>query len=65
MIDRFDGRAHLDRLPDVSTMDTQLDKESDYECNIDEDVALNYERYRILIQNDLAGGTVICTNTYS
>ena len=55
-IDRFDARAHLDRLPDVKSSDVQREKEPEEECTPEEDVALNYERYRILIQNDLAGG---------
>ncbi|XP_055689741.1 CLK4-associating serine/arginine rich protein-like isoform X2 [Lutzomyia longipalpis] len=49
MIDRFDGRAHLDYIP------AQLSKndESD-EVSADERQA-NYERYRILAQNDFLG----------
>lgn len=47
MIDRFDVRAHLDTLPSVSTGSPKLTPEEDWE-----ERQANYERYRILIQND-------------
>lgn len=47
MIDRFDVRAHLDTLPAVSTGSPKLTPEEDWE-----ERQANYERYRILIQND-------------
>lgn len=50
LIDRFDVRAHLDCIPEA------------YQ-NIDVDIALtsedrhiNYERYRIIVQNEFLGG---------
>ena len=49
MIDRFDGRAHLDYIPEV------IARESDEEFDRDElreRRLANYERYRILVQND-------------
>jgi len=49
MIDRFDGRAHLDYIPDI------VHRESDEELDRDElreQRLANYERYRILVQND-------------
>ncbi|KAG7170678.1 CLK4-associating serine/arginine rich protein-like [Homarus americanus] len=47
MIDRFDVRAHLDDLPPVSSSSLKLTAEEDWE-----ERQANYERYRILIQND-------------
>ena len=49
MIDRFDGRAHLDYIPEV------IARESDEEFDrheLRERRLANYERYRILVQND-------------
>ena len=45
LIDRFDVRAHLDYLPEVST------NPKEYEEDLKESRPLNYERYRMLIQN--------------
>ncbi|CAG7732412.1 unnamed protein product [Allacma fusca] len=53
MIDRFDARAHLDRIPDTTSSDAG--DVSEVTGGKEEEAALNYERYRILIQNDLAG----------
>ena len=49
MIDRFDGRAHLDIIAQIprEAFDEDLDREQ-----IKERRHTNYERYRILIQND-------------
>ncbi|XP_039293217.1 CLK4-associating serine/arginine rich protein [Nilaparvata lugens] len=49
MIDRFDVRAHLDYIPDVRHDDDSGDGASM------EDRLINYERYRILVQNDFLG----------
>lgn len=46
MIDRFDVRAHLDIIPEVRTAETPNEDLSYEERQI------NYERYRILVQND-------------
>ncbi len=45
LIDRFDVRAHLDYIPEVSNEDNSYSEESK------EMRPINYERYRILIQN--------------
>lgn len=50
MIDRFDVRAHLDTLPPPSNTSPKLTAEEDWE-----ERQANYERYRILIQNDFLG----------
>ncbi|KAG0723524.1 CLK4-associating serine/arginine rich protein [Chionoecetes opilio] len=50
MIDRFDVRAHLDALPPPSAASPKLTAEEDWE-----ERQANYERYRILIQNDFLG----------
>ena len=50
LIDRFDVRAHLDIIPEISRRDSQdedLDRDQLRELR-----DTNYERYRILIQND-------------
>ena len=49
LIDRFDVRAHLDYIPEVKSSN------SDEELSYDER-HINYERYRILVQNDFLGG---------
>jgi hypothetical protein len=51
LIDRFDVRAHLDFIPDnsshtESTTNEELSRE---------DRLVNYERYRIIVQNDFLG----------
>lgn len=46
MIDRFDVRAHLDYIPDVNPQNREPESLSYEERQI------NYERYRILVQND-------------
>lgn len=46
MIDRFDVRAHLDYIPDVNLQNREPENLSYEERQI------NYERYRILVQND-------------
>lgn len=45
MIDRFDVRAHLDMIPDHQSGPEVVGKEENLSM-------LNYERYRILIQNE-------------
>nr|CAH7767460.1 unnamed protein product [Callosobruchus chinensis] len=49
LIDRFDGRAHLDYIPPVK-------KEEETELS-QEERQLNYERYRIIAQNSFLGIT--------
>lgn len=46
MIDRFDVRAHLDMIPEVQPS-TGIHDDLSYE-----ERQINYERYRILVQND-------------
>lgn len=48
LIDRFDARAHLDFIPPISTI-KPLDEITT------EERQCNYERYRILAQNDFLG----------
>ncbi|KAL1138577.1 hypothetical protein AAG570_008640 [Ranatra chinensis] len=48
IIDRFDVRAHLDYIPEVKQKDNEEDLSYD-------DRQVNYERYRILAQNDFLG----------
>uniref|UniRef100_A0A1B6IL57 Suppressor of white apricot N-terminal domain-containing protein n=1 Tax=Homalodisca liturata TaxID=320908 RepID=A0A1B6IL57_9HEMI len=48
LIDRFDVRAHLDYIPEVKS------REEDDELTAEERY-INYERYRILAQNDFLG----------
>jgi len=45
LIDRFDVRAHLDYIPEVSKSETFPDEAKDMRPT-------NYERYRILVQNN-------------
>lgn len=52
MIDRFDVRAHLDILPPEKPYPIELTKEEE-----DEERRANYERYRILVENECAGLT--------
>lgn len=49
MIDRFDVRAHLDYIPEITNSKTSQGELSYEERQI------NYERYRILVQNDFFG----------
>ncbi|XP_067942121.1 CLK4-associating serine/arginine rich protein-like [Watersipora subatra] len=49
LIDRFDVRAHLDQIPEFkpgSSLPDALEVEDDMRCN--------YDRYRIIVQNDCA-----------
>ena len=57
VIDRFDVRAHLDYIPDVK-------HGSDEEMSYD-DRLINYERYRILAQNDFLGGYYLEVSNFS
>lgn len=52
MIDRFDARAHMDIIKENPA---PLPEE---ELSYDERY-LNYERYRILVQNDYLGGKIV------
>lgn len=53
LIDRFDVRAHLDWIPEpVDTIDVDIALTS-------EDRHINYERYRIIVQNEFLGGTLL------
>ena len=50
LIDRFDVRAHLDYIQDVKNVEGTFEEEA-------KDMRpLNYERYRILIQNSFLKG---------
>lgn len=51
LIDRFDVRAHLDYIPDNSP---QTESATNEELSR-EDRLVNYERYRIIVQNDFLG----------
>lgn len=55
LIDRFDVRAHLDYIaPVVSKPDQPAAAEDDV---LDmEERSMNYERYRVLAQNEFLGG---------
>jgi hypothetical protein len=46
LIDRFDVRAHLDIIPEVQNTSNSFPEENKDMRNV------NYERYRILIQNN-------------
>ena len=50
LIDRFDVRAHLDYIPDVQNEDASYSEEAR------DSRPLNYERYRILVQNGFLKG---------
>jgi arginine/serine-rich splicing factor 16 len=51
LIDRFDVRAHLDYIPDNSP---HTESATNEELSR-EDRLVNYERYRIIVQNDFLG----------
>lgn len=52
LIDRFDVRAHLDWIPEsLDTIDVDV-------ALTNEDRHINYERYRIIVQNEFLGGTL-------
>lgn len=51
MIDRFDVRAHLDDLPPVRVNTGKISTDELWE-----ERQCNYERFRILIQNEFLGG---------
>ncbi|KAF4532166.1 hypothetical protein B566_EDAN002227 [Ephemera danica] len=51
LIDRFDVRAHLDHIPEVPTADVKVSSTEDTW----EERQVNYERYRILVQNEFLG----------
>lgn len=56
LIDRFDVRAHLDRIlepPDTIDVDIALTSE---------DRHINYERYRIIVQNEFLGGKYLLSS---
>lgn len=50
LIDRFDGRAHLDFIPPLRKEDA-----TESEKITEEDRQINYERYRVLAQNEFLG----------
>uniref|UniRef100_A0A182LS26 Suppressor of white apricot N-terminal domain-containing protein n=1 Tax=Anopheles culicifacies TaxID=139723 RepID=A0A182LS26_9DIPT len=52
LIDRFDVRAHLDYIPPVPR--TNADQQEQLEDDAEER-AMNYERYRVLAQNEFLG----------
>lgn len=51
LIDRFDVRAHLDYIPENPT---QTESATNEELSREDRLA-NYERYRIIVQNDFLG----------
>ena len=53
LIDRFDVRAHLDIITENSP------SKNDEEVMSYEERMMNYERYRILVQNEFLGGMTI------
>jgi Alternative splicing regulator len=55
MIDRFDARAHLDHIPPppIKSPEAQEPEEGDEASS--EERMINYERYRVLAQNDFLG----------
>ncbi len=55
LIDRFDGRAHLDYILEYKPVPSQTDPDPDAVAGKD-NRETNYERYRILIQNDFLKG---------
>lgn len=54
IIDRFDGRAHLDFIPPIQ-------KDAAIEEAHPEERQANYERYRILAQNEFLVGGIVFT----
>ena len=58
MIDRFDVRAHLDYIPEISHRNSDDELDAD---ELRENRIANYERYRILIQNDFLKSNFYCS----
>jgi splicing factor, arginine/serine-rich 16 len=54
LIDRFDARAHLDYIPPIQKPATTQEPEENDEASTEERL-INYERYRVLAQNDFLG----------
>lgn len=58
LIDRFDVRAHLDWIPEApDSIDVDIALTS-------EDRHINYERYRIIVQNEFLGGEKLSSILY-
>lgn len=57
MIDRFDARAHLDFIREPKEDDED-------EVLTNEERQLNYERYRILVQNEFLTSIIFVINIY-
>lgn len=57
MIDRFDARAHLDFIREPKEDDED-------EVLTNEERQLNYERYRILVQNEFLTSIIFLINIY-
>lgn len=53
LIDRFDVRAHLDYIPTVMPKPDQPVEDDVLDL---EERSMNYERYRVLAQNEFLGG---------
>lgn len=53
LIDRFDVRAHLDYIPSVTIKPDQPVEDDVLDL---EERSMNYERYRVLAQNEFLGG---------
>jgi len=57
MIDRFDARAHLDFIREPK-------KDDNEEVLSNEERQLNYERYRILVQNEFLTSIIFFISNY-
>lgn len=54
LIDRFDVRAHLDRVEEYAGDETQILDEGE------EGRSCNYERYRTIVRNEASNGKLLC-----
>jgi splicing factor, arginine/serine-rich 16 len=55
MIDRFDARAHLDHIPPPPAKLANVPEPEEGDEASSEERMINYERYRVLAQNDFLG----------
>ena len=56
LIDRFDVRAHLDYIAPRPKREDSDSSDTSGDNNLWEERQVNYERYRILVQNEFIGG---------
>lgn len=56
IIDRFDVRAHLEYIPEAARPTAGSSEPVNLDGDVDSIGELNYERYRILIQNEFTNG---------